>query len=159
MTKSILCAMNGSVCIYVSKISKLKEFWTQKFIVDEIPWKVNIKKELIDGIPYLGAYLECEKKPKLLNWTQPVRFLIRLLSFRDDVVAYETDINPFIFSHINATFGAAFMKWDDLFDAKKGYVKDDTIKLQFHVEAADRNQSTKSVLVLTSIPVKSQEQD
>lgn len=150
MAQSIMSAVNGNVGFYIPHISKLKGFWTQEFMVDEIPWKVNVKKELDHGKSYLGAYLDCGKGSKTPNWSQPARFTIKILSFKDDVAPLISEVDPFIYDHTKNIFGDnAIISWDDLFDASKGYVKNDTIKMEFLVEVADQSPNTKSNLILT----------
>lgn len=147
MAQSILSAVNGNVGFYIPHISQLKSFWTQVFIVDDIPWKVNIKKELDQGKSYLAAYLDCRKESKTSNWSQPARFTIKILSVKDTLIS---EVYPFIYDRTKYNFGDnAIISWDDLFDASKGYVENDTIKLEFLVEVADQNPNTKSNLILT----------
>lgn len=149
MAQSIMSAVNGNVGFTIPHISKLKGFWTQEFIVDDIPWYVNVKKELDQGKSYLGAHLDCSKKSKTPNWSQPARFTIKILSVKDDVATLVHHIHPFIYDHTKKKFGDdAIISWDDLFDASKGYVKNDTIKMEFLVEVADQNPNTKSNLIL-----------
>lgn len=151
MNQSTFCAVGGSIGIRIPNISKLDTFWTPDFIVDGIPWKVSIKKKLVIN-EYLAAHLYCAKKEKPLDWSQPAQFSIKLLSFDANVTAIEYSNQPFIYDHIGSGFGKlSFIKWNNLFDVNKSYVKNDTIQLEFHVEIADQNETTKSKLVLTNI--------
>lgn len=121
-------------------------------MVQRIPWYVEVKKHLVDGQQCLGVILYCAEKKKPLDWSQPAQFSIKLQSFKQNVAAVKRDVKPFIYDHTAMGFGAtSFIKWDDLFDASKAYVKNNTIKLKFYVEVADQNEDAKSNLIFTNI--------
>lgn len=95
----------------------------------------------------------CAEKKKPLDWSQPAKFSIKLQSFEQNVAAVKRNVKPYIYDqdHTAIGFGAtSFIKWDDLFDASKGYVKNNTIKLKFYVEVADQNEDAKSNLIFAN---------
>lgn len=151
MVKISTRAVSGNIGFDVSKISDLDKIYTPEFIVRGIPWKVIVKKEYWDGDASLAVYLFCKKKGETPEWTQPARITFKLLSFISDVVAVEHHVEPIIYDHTKEGWGTgSLIKWNDLIDLNKGYIKNDTISLDVHVEVADSNEATKSYLICSN---------
>lgn len=151
MVKVCTRAVSGNIGFDVSKISDLDEIHTPEFIVRGIPWKVNVEKRYSDGEASLAVFLYCSKKNKTPDWKQPARFSIKLLSFISDLLAVKYCVEPFIYDHTDTGFGAPLLiKWKDLHDFNKGYIKNGTISLDVHVEVADSNEATKSYLICSN---------
>ncbi|KAG4070371.1 hypothetical protein HA402_006513 [Bradysia odoriphaga] len=113
--------------------------------VQGIPWKVRVCKKTTDEIKSLGVYLYCAKNDNTPNWTHTAFATFKLLSFNANVQAAEYFLAPYIFDHQGVGRGVvSLIKWDNLMDVGKGYVKDDAIVLNVEIEAADPNEMNQS---------------
>lgn len=138
----------------VKDISKLRgEILSPKVNVRGTSWKFKIDKSMSNGKQCLGVYLYCVEKTVPTNWSQVASASIKLLSFSGTVKPIEKYIQPYIFEKSRLRIGTGFsvIEWSELFDASKGYVRDDTIKLEFKVEASNVNENFKELLNIEQI--------
>lgn len=140
-------------CFKVQNITQFKSIWTPEIKVQEIPWKVHLKKEIIDKQAVVAIYLHCTKVDKSTLWSHAACATFKLLSFNGKKNEFVYHIPPFIFGHLgNRNFGCSnVMKCSELFDKDKGYVKDDTINLDITIEVADPEDPNISVLTYKRI--------
>lgn len=142
-------AISSTTCFEIRKINELESIDTPEFMVQGIPWHVEVVKHLVAGQQCLGVILYCDKKGT--DWLQPAWFSVKLLSFSANVAAIENYIQPCIFYSTTNGFGiVSLIKWDDLFEVNKGYVKENTIKLDIHVEVANPDDGIKSNLIFVN---------
>ncbi|XP_055305899.1 uncharacterized protein LOC129570354 [Sitodiplosis mosellana] len=141
-------ALNISKVVFnhkISNISELDEEWTPEFMLQGVPWFVEFCKQIIDGQKWFGFYLFCSNKDELHDWSYTATSAFKFVPSDRKIKPKEIFPSPFIFNHVCDSWGSK-IKWCDLFDAKNGFMKDDTINLEIQVEVADPNDEGKSVL-------------
>lgn len=123
----------------VPNIFELDEIWTHDVIVYDTPWKLQIKREKSEDS--LAVYLFCANKEVLANRTHEATATVKLLSYNDDVTPYEKCIGPCVFDDSgNGTGYSSFIKWHELFDESKYYIKNDTIRFCISIVADNPNE-------------------
>lgn len=125
----------------ITNISKLNnEVWSPEYMIDGVPWKVYAHKYVLGAVPTLGLYLYCAKVQSSSNWSHVASAAFELVPFKIGCSPIKFETAPLIFDGSDRAFGyTQFVKWDDLFDAKNSYVKDDTINLQIKIQAKSSN--------------------
>ena len=133
----------------VPNISALNKFRSPKFYVYGVPWTIRVSKENSpNGAPWLVARLFCAKKDKSPQWTYAASFTSKVLSFDKHVNPSECHGRPQIYDDELSRYGSWLLRWDQLFNAKKQYVKDDTVKLVVSIKMADPKEQNKCELFL-----------
>lgn len=130
----------------ISDISKLNEVWSPEIVVQEVPWKIRARRNVHAADKWLSMCLFCSKKDFPPNWSHAASASIKLLSFNSKVNPIEQNITPNVFSDNGGVGFDTFIRWTDLFDTKKGYVKDDMISLDIEIIAAEAKEPNKSRL-------------
>lgn len=130
----------------ISEISKLNDkVWSPEYLIDGMPWKVYAYKCVSDAQPSLALYLQCTKSNSSSNWSHVASATFELLSSESGCAARKRETGPMVFNHLSESFGLRnFIKWDELFDAKNDYVKDDAIDLQIEIRAESSNAQITS---------------
>lgn len=146
MEPSVSCV---SFRMTIPTISQLNDVWSPEFLVQGSPWKFYIKKTLCDDAKYvLGIYVYCVKEDKLANWSYAAAASFKILTFDGSRTEIEQQISPFVFDQMEAGVGTnPAIPWDDLFNAEKKYVKDDTVSLELKIDVKNPVEETKSELV------------
>lgn len=130
----------------IREISTLNEIWTQEYVLQGIPWKIQVKKEDNNGEASLGVYLHCAKN-KTENWTHTAQAKFTLISFGGNGSDLEYSPVPYPFDQSSATIGTpSLIKWESLLTTEKSFVKNDAIQLKIEIEPADPDDENKSVL-------------
>lgn len=134
-------------CFNVSNVSALKTITSPEINVRGIPWAVEVCKKKDDGgNESLAVYLYCGKKGRP-SYAYAAHALFTLRPFGEGPSAIDY-CDPTIFDNSGIGYGAdSLISWRDLFDAEKGYVKNDTIKLDIQIEVADPKNAEKSNLI------------
>ncbi|XP_031628616.1 E3 ubiquitin-protein ligase BRE1-like [Contarinia nasturtii] len=128
----------------IANISKLKQIFSPEFLVQGVPWNVKVVKNASAAVDRLGIYLYCQKKEILENWSHAAFASFKLLSSKDEVNPVERTIEAYAFDNSGLGYGFPnFIKWNDLLNVEKGYVKDDAITLEIEIvaETSDENKS------------------
>lgn len=134
------------LCIHVHEVAN---FWSSDFIIQAIPWNIHIRKVLRDNEDWLGVYLNCKKNDAPPDWAIAATLTVRLVSAHGDLYTIENSFEPGYFDHNSTGYGTAkFIKWNELFDAAKNYVKDDMVNFNMKVEVADQNTRNASKLLV-----------
>ncbi|XP_037031179.1 uncharacterized protein LOC119070804 [Bradysia coprophila] len=132
----------------VENVSQLRELFSPEVTIHGIPWQVQVVK---DG-QWLGAYLYCAKNDKTSNRNHAAFATFKLMSFLAHFRAFEYSLSPHVFESGGPGHGTAcLMKWDNLMDGRKGYVKDDTVVLNIAIEVADPNEMSPPILICTNV--------
>lgn len=122
----------------IPKISKLRsKIWSPKVVVRGTSWKFRVvmNKES-NGKKSLGVQLYCAESKLPKGWWQQASATIKLLSFNTKLPPHKKSFEPHIYDESKTGFGfPSFIKWSDLFDKTKEYVRDDKIILELKVEA------------------------
>lgn len=127
----------------VPNISQLDSVDTQNVPLLNIPWTITICKENFDGEQWLAIDLYCLERGQTPNWTCPAYFAAKLKSFDEHKPSIEYQCDPYVFNQSGRGLGDKIVKWRDLFDPTKGYVKDDTIELEIKIETVEKNCNLK----------------
>lgn len=147
-------AIEHCMRIKIPEISKLVSIWSPEVWIHGVPWEISIRKIQTgerEGEPSLGIFLHCANKDKSSHWSLSGIAYFKLLPFSDHEYYYLNPVEyycpPFVFDHSGHGFGEnKFIRWNDLFDEAKHYVKNDTIELKIYVRAEDPNNPKRSVL-------------
>lgn len=117
-----------------TNISQLGELWSPEFLVQGIPWKVQVSKENLR----LAVYLHCAKKDKSADWSHAASVTFKLLPFTEDGKEITHQKKPCVFDHSRLGYGtSSLIGWDDLISPQKHYVKDGSIKLDVKIVAEE----------------------
>lgn len=138
----------------VPNISQLESVWSSEFKVQEVPWKIHLKKEVLDKKATIAIYLYCTKENQFSTpWSHTACATFKFLSFNRNVNDFVYHLPSFIFDSFgNNNFGCSkIMNWDELLDKDKSYVKDDTMNLDITIEAANPKDPNKSILTYERI--------
>lgn len=119
----------------VSKISDLGTAKSQMVLVQNVPWKILVNKESVGGEQWLAVSLNCIVKGQTPKWICPAYFELKLKSYIKNVPPFEFRCDPYVFNPKGTCFGDKVVKWCDLINPAKGYVKDDAIALEIRIEA------------------------
>lgn len=141
-------------CFNVPNVSQLESVWSPEFKVQEIPWKIHLKKEILDKEATIAIYLYCTKENQLSStWSHTACATFKFLSFNRNVNAFVYHLPPFIFDSVGINnFGCSkIMNWDELLNKDNSYVKDDTMNLDITIEAANPKDPNKSILAYERI--------
>lgn len=146
---SVVSQMNFR--LKVKSISQLNEIKSPQFVIQDIPWRVRVKRHIEGTDQFLAIYLCCENEDSSPEWTQPAAASFKLLPFNGNSTAKEYHLEPYVFDRIVSTSGCSSIRWADLLDASNHYVKDDAIQLEVNIEVADLSDEHKSDVVFDGI--------
>lgn len=136
----------------ISDVSKLTRCWTPKFYIHDVPWKVEVENVENQTRKSLAYYLHQVKENPSAHWSCSAMSLAKLLPVNDDQPALEHFTEPFIFDCSAANFGKTnLIQWERLLNVENGYVKDDTIELEFKIDVEDPNKVNKSKMTVEYI--------
>ncbi|XP_044758285.1 ubiquitin carboxyl-terminal hydrolase 7 isoform X2 [Coccinella septempunctata] len=125
----------------VSNFSKLKDsVLSPACYVRNLPWKIMVmprNSQAQDRTTQrsLGFFLQCNGESESSSWSCHATAELRLLSVRPDVDHFSRKIQHLFFSKENDWGFSHFMSWMDVLDPEKGYIQDDAITLEVHVNA------------------------
>lgn len=136
----------ANVCLEIPNISKLNKIWSPEVFVQGVPWKMNVCKKANGRKEGLGVYLHSAKKDKPENWSHPAFATLKLLPF-DNAKPIKIICEPYVFDNSDFGYGShSLIEWQNLFDAEKKFVQNDTINLDISIEAADSDEQRRSKL-------------
>ncbi|XP_017767859.1 PREDICTED: ubiquitin carboxyl-terminal hydrolase 7 isoform X1 [Nicrophorus vespilloides] len=132
----------ATFCFSVPQFSKLKDsVLSPPCYVRNLPWKIMVMprtshaQERTPATRSLGFFLQCNAESESSSWSCYANADLRLLSVRPDVEPFSRKIQHLFYSKENDWGFSHFMGWNDVLDADKGYIKEDTITLEVHVTA------------------------
>lgn len=106
------------------------------------------------GEQWLAIYLQCAKKQifsnSILKWEHIACPTFKLISFSDDAINVENHLPPHVFDGERA-HGIRMLRWNDLMDGAKGYIKDNAINLNIQIKMIEPTEENKSELVFEEI--------
>ncbi|KAK6643307.1 Ubiquitin carboxyl-terminal hydrolase 7 [Polyplax serrata] len=119
----------------VQNFSRLRESQLSKpCYVRNLPWKIMVMHRSTQNPDKctqrsLGFFLQCNGESESSTWSCYASAELRLLSQKEDEIShlFYCKENDWGFSH--------FIAWQDVLEPEKGYIKDDTIILEVHVNA------------------------
>ncbi|XP_065341533.1 ubiquitin carboxyl-terminal hydrolase 7 isoform X2 [Cloeon dipterum] len=125
----------------VTNFSKLKDSQlSPPCFVRNLPWKIMVMPRY--GPPQerqqqrsLGFFLQCNGESESSSWNCYAVAELRLLSQREGGEPFCRNIKHLFYSKENDWGFSHFMTWNDVLDPEKGYIKDDSIVLEVHVQA------------------------
>lgn len=136
----------------IPDISKLENFCSPEVIIQEIPWRILVGRELHGSKQWLAIYLHCMSKDSSQNWSYTAVSSFKLKSFGENQKSVQRHVQPFLFDQTELGFGTgSFIEWNDLFNPKKSFVKDDMIKVDITIEVEDPSDNKKSELVFENV--------
>ena len=125
----------------VETISKLKDIQlSPSYMVRNLPWKIKVMPRYNHHAKppnqkSLGFFLQANADPESSCWSCNASAELRILSCKPDGEPFVREIQHLFNSNENDWGFAHFITWNQLMDPKKGYVKDNAIKLEVHVIA------------------------
>lgn len=125
----------------VTNFSKLKDSnLSPPCYVRNLPWKIMVMPRTTQtqdrpGQKSLGFFLQCNGESESSSWSCYAMADLKLLSVRPDVDPFSRRIQHLFYSKENDWGFSHFMTWNEVLDPEKGYIKDDTITLEVHVNA------------------------
>uniref|UniRef100_T1J1R9 Ubiquitin carboxyl-terminal hydrolase 7 n=1 Tax=Strigamia maritima TaxID=126957 RepID=T1J1R9_STRMM len=125
----------------VHSFSKLKD--TQLSLptfVRNLPWKIMVMPRNNQGqdrqlTKSLGFFLQCNGESESSSWSCNAAAELRLLSQKEGTEPFVRKIQHLFYSKENDWGFSHFMAWNEVLDAEKGFIKDDSITLEVHVVA------------------------
>lgn len=136
----------------IPNISKLENFCSPEVIIQEIPWRILVGKELHGSKQWLAIYLHCMTKDSSQNWSYAAVSSFKLKSFGENQKPVQRHIQPFIFDRTELGFGTgSFIEWNDLFNPRRSFIKDDMIKVDITIEVDDSSDNKKSELAFENV--------
>lgn len=130
----------------VPTVSTLNEAYSPEFIICGVPWKVGITKINQNGEDWLAIFLRCANTEKSTNWSYAASVSFKLLPFDGDHGIVEGHIRPHIVDSTEHSF-ARIIRWFDLFNNTKNFVKNDMIRLKIKINVVDSSEENGSKLV------------
>lgn len=126
----------------VQHFSKLKDsVLSPPCYVRNLPWKIMVMprtshgQERAPSSRSLGFFLQCNGESESSSWSCYAVAELRLLTVRAEIEPFSRKIQHLFYSKENDWGFSHFMAWNDVLDAEKGYIKDDSITLEVHVVA------------------------
>lgn len=130
----------------VPKISALNECFSPEFLIQGAPWKIRLYKYRKDNEHRLTFSLICASKIRSMDWSHVAYASVELLSFGGKNAPKKYS-SPFVFNRSVTNWDRELLKWNDLFDATKNYVKSDAISLKIKIIVANPLDKNKSQLI------------
>lgn len=131
----------------IVNISKLKEALSSEVMVNDIPWKIEVKKSKL----WLSVYLHCAKENST-NWSHLASATFKLVPLSGNKGGIEHNTNPYVFDDRDDGFGVStFITWDQLLKPANHYVKDDILTLDITIVVVDPNYKNPSKVILETI--------
>lgn len=135
----------GTVVKLRVPVSGLEKFTSPHFMVQGVPWSVETSRRVIDNEEWLSITLFCKKEDKSRDWVIAASSTIRLIPFCHSIV-YS---GPFFFDYMERGAGVPkFIRWNELFDNEKRYVKNGAVDLNIAIEIFDQNEENASELLV-----------
>lgn len=136
----------------ISSIRKLEKIWSSNITVQNIPWKIQVRKQNSGINQSLAVYLHCAKQDIQIDESYTAAATFQLVPFdinSKSIVHYN---DPCVFDSSEIGCGTnSLISWADLIDAKTSYVRDNTIILQIKIEVVDPNDKKMSRLVFDTV--------
>lgn len=136
--------------IEIPNIRKLDVVKSPEVTIRGVRWAVFVRKQIVDAKLLLNVYLHCIQSGEVGKNPYVASSLIKLLSFNEMVKAVTCENVPHVFD-TDLGYGGLLIGWDELFDANKCFVKNDTIVLDISINVADPNSQNKSELLFKEI--------
>lgn len=105
-----------SLMLNVPEISKLNGVFSEKVLIQGLPWKVRVCKDNI-GEPSLAVFLNLASNESD-KWTHPIRSTFTLLSFGGSEHEVKYHIDPYSIDHFGSYGTPLLIKWKVLFAAE-----------------------------------------
>lgn len=134
----------------VPKITTLDEALSPDFIIYGVPWNVSIKLINRGTEKWLAIFLNCATKDKSPNWSYVSSASFKILPF-DHLGVTEGHIRPYVFNNTNQSSCSWMIRWCDVLDNTKHYVKNDIISFKVKIHVVDPNEVNKSELIFENI--------
>ncbi|XP_043483984.1 ubiquitin carboxyl-terminal hydrolase 7-like isoform X2 [Leptopilina heterotoma] len=134
-----------------SKISKMKEITlrTKPFYLENIPWRIKVQRQVTNGVLYFGFYVECSSCTIDKTKGQYAEFKMRLLSQEAGNKFIEKEVNHLFNNKENDWGFRQFLKWEELLNPDKGYIKDDSITVEVDLEIDAPYGTSKTIFRYT----------
>lgn len=142
----IVSVSENTFGLKISAISKLDEICSPIQVVQDIPWKIKIFKNIQNANQLLGISLCCAKSDPSPKWSHAASASFNLVSFTGSTLI-ESISEPYAFSSNELSVQFPSIDWDDLNDAKNFFVENDSIQLNITIKAADPYDVNQSVLM------------
>lgn len=120
----------------IENFSKMSEtILSEAHYVRGLPWKIMaMPRSSNDKDKSLGFFLQCNAECDS-NWNCSATADLRLLSFKKDIQPVSRKIKHVFYNKENDWGFSTFQSFADILDAEKGYIQNDTIILEVHVQA------------------------
>ncbi|CRK86286.1 CLUMA_CG000165, isoform A [Clunio marinus] len=120
----------------IENFSKLSEtILSDAHYVRGLPWKIMaMPRSANDKDKSLGFFLQCNAECDS-NWNCSATADLRMLSFKKDVAPVSRKIKHIFYNKENDWGFSTFQSFSDILDPEKGYIQNDTVILEVHVQA------------------------
>lgn len=135
----------------IPNVSGLQEICSRELYVHDIPWTVYVRKEEFGGEKWLGVYLRCANRDTSSKWTIVASPTFKLVPFTDSAMPIEVPLMPYVFDSRRMDQGIRMIRWYNLVDVNSGFMINDSIRLDVQIQMAERNDPSKSKLILEKI--------
>lgn len=138
----------------VPKVSALKASFSPEFIVRGKPWKISFYKSHNNSEQYLAMSLICANKNDTSDWSRIAHASVELpVGVKQSARKMYT--TPCVFNRNETEWDRWLLKWNELFDPAKKFVKNDTLSAKIEIFVADPNDDKKSELIFENIGLSS----
>ena len=120
----------------IDNFSKFSEtILSEANYVRGLPWKIMaMPRSANDKDKSLGFFLQCNAECDS-NWNCSATADLRMLSFKKDVPPVSRKIKHIFYNKENDWGFSTFQSFSDILDPEKGYIQNDTVILEVHVQA------------------------
>lgn len=142
----------SDVCfrLKVLNVSELNESFSPAFLIKGVPWLVSVTKTMDETEDLLSVRLFCKNNDVSSQWSYAAVASFKLLPFNGNA-SVKKYLEPYVFDHTGLTSGSASIRWADLLDIERNYVRHDAIILEIQIDVANPNDDDESRLVFTDI--------
>ncbi|KAL0278652.1 UNVERIFIED_CONTAM: hypothetical protein PYX00_000410 [Menopon gallinae] len=124
----------------VQNFSRLRESQlSPPCYIRNLPWKIMIMPRITQSQERsqksLGFFLQCNGESESASWSCFATAELKLVAQKEDCESFTRKIQHVFYSKENDWGFSHFLTWQDVCEPEKGFIKDDTIIVEVHVNA------------------------
>ncbi|KFD50779.1 hypothetical protein M513_08320 [Trichuris suis] len=126
----------GVINLVIRHFSKLKtQILSEPVYVRGLPWKIMAMQRETNRCRALGFFLQCNADSDSPSWSCSASAVLKVKAQQEGVEDYSRQIAHIFYPKENDWGYTSFLSMEALLDPDRGFIKDDTIILEVHVNA------------------------